>query len=267
MRGLSRRWQLCAWLVLPGTILLTCGGCMMADSAVLYADTHTMAETGFTLRSPQYAYNDEPVTFDFAPDYRMTHYAIFIWPDGSAQHLGLNDIVNTYFRAVRSFKGAVEPREYRVEARGFNRVGESDWYYDRETQRWEYFPMSRDAADRSTGSASMVIRCYLINLDLPLEAGGRRIERAELSLIRYDGSRTTHIAAAAGAAGAVGGAGGADAAGGAARLVGPDRRGNYRLLYTPVWSELNRTGTTELEVLIHYADGTQELKKQTIDTP
>lgn len=258
MRGLSRRRQLCVWLVLLGAILPAGGGCMMADRAVQYADTHTMAETGFTLRSPQYAYHDEPVTFDFAPDYRMTHYAIFIWPDGSSQHLGQGDIVNTYFRAVRRFKGAVEPREYRVEAQGFNRVGESDWYYDRQTERWEYFPMVRDAADRSTGSASMVIRCYLINLDLPLDAEGRRIERVELSLIRYDGSRTTHVAPAAG---------GADAAGGAARLVGPDRRGNYRLLYTPVWSELNRTGTTDLEVLINYGDGTQELKKQTIDTP
>ena len=72
----------------------------------------------------------------------------------------------------------------------------------------------------------------------------------ELSLIRQNGQRTTHTSQSEGV-----------------RLIGPDQRGNYRLQYTPKWDEINRVGQTELEMLIHYSDGTQELKTHKIDTP
>ncbi len=239
-----------AALMLMFVAIMAAGGCVRYQSAVLYADTLTREETGFNMRSPQYAYHGEPVTFDFAPDYAATHYTIIIWPDGSPEMLGQKDVVNTYFRVTRSFEGAVKPREYKVIARGYQRVGSADWYFDTRTEQWTFQPMSRDMSDRLTGEADMTIRCYIINLDLPIRPGNRTLRKVELSLIRDDMQRTTV---------------GIDSPG--VRLIGPDPSGEYRLQYTPKYNEINRTGQTDIELLVRYTDGTEQLQTTSIDTP
>ena len=50
-------------------------------------------------------------------------------------------------------------------------------------------------------------------------------------------------------------------------LTGPDGGGRYTVRYTPTWQEVNRVGKTEVELVVSYADGSQNVHKKTIDTP
>jgi hypothetical protein len=51
------------------------------------------------------------------------------------------------------------------------------------------------------------------------------------------------------------------------QLFGPDPKGGYEVLYSPTYQEVSRAGTTQVELLVTHADGTQEPLRQGLDTP
>ena len=246
--------------MLPIVVVLACcqTGCrdtsMWFERATLYADTRTADKDGFTNKSPQHAYDGELVTFDFQSDLAVSDYALFMWPGGKPDVLSRKDLVNTYFRGVGVFKAGAEPRRNLVQAVAYAVRGESDWYYDEDQKKWVSHIMADDERDMVVGKSEMEIICYRVELDIPFRPGARRVKEAALHFLKNDGSRSTvHIRVPPSVPGF--------------ELIGPDASGRYRVRYAPTWKEVNRVGTTRVELLLTYDDGTQETITRTVDTP
>jgi len=227
---------------------------MWFEPATLYADTLTAEKDGFTNRGPQWAYEGEPVTFDFAPDPAASDYAVFIWPGGTPDVLTNQQLVNTYFRGIGVFKAGREPRKNLIQAFAYSIQGDCDWYHDGDADKWVHHLTRADEADFEVGRAQMEIICYRAEIDIAFRARDRQVKDIVLRLIRDDDSRTLRRVKTA-----------ADEPG--FDLLGPDDRGEYRVRYTPIWKEVNRVGTTDVELVLTYDDGTQETIARTIDTP
>ncbi len=242
-------------LVMPPATGCSILGTMWFDRATMYADTRTLANDGFTNRSPQRAYEGEQVTFDFAPDYDVSDYAVFYLPGGSRRYVDRLDTGDTppYFRAIGSFKAGREPRTYTVEAIGFNVRGQNDWYYDKDKKQWVYHLTQGDQQDFKVGSALMKIICYRVELDMHFSPGSRRVTDIVMIIIKGDGTRVERRLKIGDEPGL--------------EIIGPDFQGEYRARYVPRYSEVNRVGETDVELRLTFADGTQEVIRQEIDTP
>ena len=241
-------------LALAATACLT--GCqrLWIEPATLYADTLTAEKDGFTNRSPQYAYEGEPVTFDFAPDLAATDYAVFLWPDGTGDCLDRQDLVMSYFRGVGVFKAGDPPRRNLVQAVAYAVRGKSDWFYDKDADEWVYHSMRSDEPDWKVGEVRMEIYCYRVDIDIPFGGGQNRVKDVVLTLSKDDGTQAVRrIRIAPGEPGL--------------DIVGPDAGGKYHARYTPRYSEVNRVGTTDVELAVAYDDGSRETIPRTIDTP
>ncbi len=221
--------------------------------ATLYADSRTDAGDGFTNRSPQWAWHEEPVTFDFAPDPASADYAIYLWPDGSKQYVTRSDEFGGYFRGVGVFRAGAEPRKNTVRAEAYTVRGANDWYYDKDRDEWVHHRMKTDEADWPAGSAEMEIICYRKEVNIPFPAD-KPVERVELRLTRADGTRSVHEVEFPGD-------------GGAPEIFGPDDDGMYHVRYAPTWKEVSRTGTTRVELVVTCTDGKRKLFEDTVDTP
>ena len=254
---MKARTLLLVLLVLVMPLAAGCGtlGTMWFDRATMYADTRILAKDGFTNRSPQWAYEGEPVTFDFAPDFDVTDYAVFYLPDGSRRYAGRLETVDTtpYFRAIGGFTAGREPRTYTVEAVGFNVRQQNDWYYDKDKKQWVYHLTQGDQQDYKTGSARMKIICYRVELDMPFSPGSRRVTDVVIIIIKGDGIRVERRLKIGDEPGL--------------EIIGPDSQGRYSARYVPKCNEVNRVGKTDVELRLTFADGTQQVIRQEIDTP
>lgn len=230
------------------------GGCTLHERATMYADTLTTDKDGFTNRSPQWAYEGEKVTFDFAPDLAAANYVVFTWPGDKVDVLTSQMIVNSYFRGIGVFKAGREPRRSIVRAVAYTVRGQPDWYYDKESTAWQFHPPGSDSIDIAVGEAEMEIICYRVTIDMAFKAGRRRVADTVLRIIRDDGTKTELRGAA-------------KTRGKGFELRGPNADGEYHVRYTPTHDEVNRTGKTDVELLLTYTDGTQETLSETIDTP
>ena len=227
---------------------------IMFEPAVMYADTLTDAKDGFTLRSPQWAYEGEQVTLDFAPDLAVSDYVVFSWPEGQPDVLTRADIQQTYFRGVGTFKAGAEPRHNVVRATAFSRRGVPDWFFDKDKKMWVHHLPIGDQADIAVGSAQMEIICYRVTIDIEFNPGSKGLEDAVLNVIKGDGTQVSRRIAT-----------GSTAPG--FELRGPDAKGGYRVRYTPTHKEVNRIGKTVAELVLTFKDGTQETLTRKIDTP
>lgn len=227
---------------------------ILFEPAVMYADTLTDAKDGFTLRSPQWAYEGEQVTFDFAPDLAISDYAVFAWPDGKSDVLTRGDLQQSYFRGLGTFKAGAEPRHNTIRATAFTRRGVPDWYFDKDKKTWVHHLPIGDPADIAVGSAQMEIVCYRVNIDLEFSLGSRVLADAVLYIIKGDGTRVSRRIAV----------GPADPG---FELRGPDAKGRYHVRYSPTHKEVNRIGRTGVELVLSFKDGTQDTLARKIDTP
>jgi len=249
-----------ASLVLSAALLAGCSdeGMMvpgiMYEPAVIYADTRTDSGDGFTLKSPQWAYEGEPVTLDFGPDLSVTDYVVFSWPDGKNDVLTRADIQKNFFRGTGTFKAGAEPRRNTVRATAYLRRSQVDWYLDKEKNVWVQHITATDTPDLAVGSAEMEIICYRRTVDLEFNTRGRTLTDVVLHIIKGDGTRVSRRAK--GAAGEP-----------TIELLGPDAKGTYRVRYTPTFKEVNRVGKTDVQLVLSFQDGTQETVSQKIDTP
>jgi hypothetical protein len=224
------------------------------EPATMYADTRTDQGDGFTNKSPQWAYDREPVTLDFAPDLAVSDYAVFTWPGGKLDVLNRSDLINTYFRGVGVFKAGPEPRKNVVQARAYTVRGRPDWYYDKDTRQWVNHVTKTDRADIEVGKAEMEIICYRIDLDIPFTPAGGKAEDVRLEIIRSDGTCASRSVRSA-----------PDEAGLA--LSGPGPGGAWHARYRPTWEEVNRVGSTQVRLVVTSADGSQDTIKRTLETP
>jgi hypothetical protein len=227
---------------------------VMYEPAVIYADTRISSGDGFTLKSPQWAYEGEPVTLDFGPDLSVTDYVVFSWPDGKVDVLTRADVQKNFFRGVGTFKAAAEPRKCTVRATAFMRRTQADWYFDQDKKVWVQHISATDTPDLAVGSAEMEIVCYRRTVDIEFNAGGRVLADAVLHVIKGDGTRVSRRTK--GAAGEP-----------ALEVLGPDAKGVYRVRYTPTFKEVSRTGQTDVELVLSFKDGTQDTVSRKIDTP
>ena len=199
------------------------------EQAAMYADTRTAAGDGFTSKSPQYAYDGEPVTLDFQPDPGATDYVIFTWPNGTSDVLGRQHLTPTGYRGVGVFKAGRQQRSNVIRATAYMMRGERDWYYDKDQKLWVYHLVKSDLPDWKVGEAQMEIICYRVDIDLTVGGAGKRVKDAVLTISRDDGSNTIRrLQPAAGTP--------------ALTLIGPDAGGRYQVRYTPTWKEVNRVG-------------------------
>jgi hypothetical protein len=240
------------WIVVLAAVAL--GGCQLHERATMYADTLTTDKDGFTNRSPQWAYEGEKVTFDFAPDLVAADYVVFTWPGDKIDVLSRQQTVNTYFRGIGVFKAGREPRRSIIRAIAYTVRGQTDWYYDKESATWQFHPPGSDPHDIAAGEAEMEIICYRVTIEMTFKAGRREMADAVLRIVRDDGSKTELRNAA-------------KALGKGFELRGPGADGKHHVRYTPTHDEVNRTGKTDVELLLTYTDGTQETLSETIDTP
>jgi len=248
------------WLLMLALSLTCLTGCreftsMWFEQATIYANTLTVEKDGFTNRSPQWAYEGEPVVFDFAPDPSVSDYAVFVWPGGKPDVLTKQQLVKTYFRGVGIFKAGREPRKNTVQAFAYCVQGDRDWYYDQDAKKWAHHLTMADEADFEVGKATMEIVCYRVTIDMGFKVPkGRRVTDMVLQLVKDDGTRVSRRMRTS-----------PDDVG--FELTGPDGTGEHRVRYTPKWEEVNRVGKTDVELVLSYDDGTQRIIKQTLDTP
>ena len=224
------------------------------EKATLYADTRTTEGDGFTLKSPQWAYDGEPVTFDFQPDPAPTNYVVFYWPDEKTDILTRKDITRTGYRGIGAFKAGPSPRKNTVRAVAYMIRGKCDWFLDKDTNKWEYYRSVTDEPDMIVGEAQMEIIRYRVDIDIPFGGKGRVLKEATLTLLKSDGTNAVRRAAPPGGQGGL-------------EIVGPDAKGVCRARCAPTWKEVNRVGTTHVELLVSFQDGTQEIITREIDTP
>ncbi|NIA21152.1 MAG: hypothetical protein GWP05_04080 [Anaerolineaceae bacterium] len=240
-------------LVVSVLIAPLAAGCF--SPATMYADTRTLAKDGFTNKSPQWAYQGEPVTFDFAPDYGLTDYAVFYLPDGSRRYVDKRQTTDTgpNYRAVGTFKAGREPRTYTIEAIAFNVRRQNDWYWDKDDKQWVYHRTQGDQPDFKVGSAKMEVICYRVEIRIQFSPGSRRVADIVMVLLKGDGSRTRRRLKVGDEPGL--------------EIIGPDNRGKYSARYVPKWNEVNRVGKTDVELQLTFGDGTQQVIRREIDTP
>ncbi|MBN2584704.1 MAG: hypothetical protein JXL80_16700 [Planctomycetes bacterium] len=248
------------WILTVALLAVTCAatGCaeLLMDRAKLFGDTYTRDRSGFSDHGPQWAYEGEAVTFDFAPDPDITDYAVFSWPGGTNEYIDKRDTFETdrFYRTVHRFEAGREPRQYVVSAEAYAIYQQNDWYYDRDTGEWVYHLTHNDVRDTRVGSASLKVVCYRVEIAMTFKPGARQVKNAVLLLLKDDGSRVERRMKV-------------DQEQPGFELVGPDAKGVYTVRYVPTWNEVNRTGTTEIELRLTYADGSQDVISQTIDTP
>jgi hypothetical protein len=249
--------RLTAACLMAAAILVSAAvtGCFQPETR-LWADTAT-PDREPSMKHHQYAYDGEPVTFELQCPVGAAHYVIFgIGPDVT--------VINTpkapgQFRWTHAFSCGLKSRDYEVYATPYLLRGHCDWVFDKDEDKWYFYPSRNDPPDvKSADERTMIITCYKVEVRFQFQARRGPPKRAELTLVRDDGKRSTIPP-------------GQPAEGGAAKpgflLLGPDAKGLCEVVYTPRWDEVSRAGQTRAELLVEYADGTLEQLAQDIDTP
>lgn len=234
-------------MVLAG---MATGGCQQPS---LWGDTASSKGDGFSTHPVQWAYDGELVNFDFWPARSGSHYVVF---ECEGKAVVVQEAENRGFLWTRSFKAGDKPKEYSIWATSYMRRGRYDWVYDKTTKEWYEHVGYRDRADSITGEKGMTIRCYRIQLKVPVPAPAGKPKAVTLKLTKEDGTsikvprRKSLISEERGFV-----------------LVGPDEEGKYEVRYTPTHNEVNRTGFTDVVVLVEHPNGKVTEIKQRWRTP
>lgn len=245
-KAVVRRALALTCLLVPALLSAGCGG-----KAVLWGNTASSKDDGFSTDKVQWAYDGETVTFDFWTK-SSSDYVVFECT-GDAVAVPMDD--KGTFQWSRSFKAGTEPKNYTVWATGYLRRGRVDWVYDKTAKEWYILQGYRDKADKITGEKRMTIRCYRIELRIEIAAPEGRPKSVSLALIKEDGTRVK-VAQRTSLLGDKRGF----------LLIGPED-GNYHVLYAPTYKEVSRTGYTIAEVIVEHAGGRIARIEQRWQTP
>jgi len=134
--------------------------------------------------------------------------------------------------------------------------GKCDWVYDSAKDSWVFYPGRMETPDVQTARERTVrVTCYRRTVQFRFPARGGRPKDLALAFAKADGTRVPVPQADPKT----------DARG--FRAVGPDADGTCTVTCTPGHEEVNRSGTTRVDLVVEHADGTSEKLTQTIDTP
>ena len=228
-------------------------GCTYIAKARLWADT-ALEDGRFSTDGDQWAYDGEPVTFDLQVDPGAVNFVVF----GIE---GVETVVTVpesagHYRWTHTFRCGHEPKSYEVYAMPMVIRGKCDWVYDSADDSWEFYPGRLETPDVQTAREQTVrITCYRRTARFRFTARGGRPKDLALTFVLADGRRVPIPRADPKT----------DARG--FRAVGPDAEGTVTVTYTPAYGEVNRSGTTQAELIVEHADGTSEELIQAVETP
>jgi len=233
--------------------LMTATGCGPTAKARLWADAATI-DGSFTLQKHQWAYDGEPVMFELECVPGMADYVVF----GTDKEETVVNIarVEGRYRWMHVFHCGPKAKTYEVHATPFLIRGKCDWVYDKNEDKWYYYPGMSDKPDVATDSEQrMEITCYRVEIHLKFTAQGGPPKRMELSLLKADGTSKVVPRRLPGS----------DKPG--YLLLGPDAAGACEVSYTPTYDEVSRAGQTGVELIIEHADGSTQRLRQAAETP
>jgi CDP-diacylglycerol---serine O-phosphatidyltransferase len=245
-----------AALVLLAALGLACtmtAGCG-ESSARLWADT-ALPDGEMSLKSHQYAYDGETVTFELECPVGAAQYIVF-GIAGDEEVVEIPQSAGRY-RWTHTFAAGLKGKDYEVYARPFLIRGHRDYIFDSLEKKWLFYPSRSDKPDVPTADEqTMTITCYRTELRMKFDMHGTP-RKMSLSLAKDDGKRTVIPQRAP-----------ADAQARGFFVLGPDAKtGTCEVVYAPLAGEVNRAGTTRAELLIEYDDGAAERQVQDFKTP
>ena len=243
------------WLAvgLPAAGVFT-SGCAPAH-AVLWADT-ALPDGRFSAARHQWAYDGEPVLFELQVTPGGANYIVF----GKGDEATVMDMEEGrgQYRWTLVFQAGHEPQDYEVFAIPYLIREARDWVYDKNEKKWYFYPPRNDASDVQTAPEQVMrITCYRREISTTFKARGGRPRRVTLTLVKGVGERVEIPQRPADAP--------ADARG--FLLLGPNEKGECGVSYSPLYDEVSRDGTTQVEVVVEHGDGALERVVETIDTP
>ena len=243
------------WLAvgLPAAGVFT-SGCAPAH-AVLWADT-ALPDGRFSAARRQWAYDGEPVQFELQVTPGGANYIVF-GQDDKASVVDMEEGRGQY-RWTLVFQAGHEPQDYEIYAVPFLVREARDWVYDRTEKKWYFHPPRDDKSDVQTApERRMRITCYRREISTTFKARGGRPRRVTMTLVKGVGERVEIPQRPADAP--------ADARG--FLLLGPNEKGECSVSYSPLYNEVSRAGTTQVEVVVEHGDGALERLVEKIDTP
>jgi len=228
-------------------------GCTYITTARLWADT-ALEDGRLSTENHQWAYDGEPVTFDLQVDPGAVNFVVF----GIE---GVETVVTVpesagHYRWTHAFRCGEKPKTHEVYAMPMVIRGKCDWVYDTAKDSWTFYPGRLETPDVQTArEQTMHITCYRRTVRFRFPARGGKPKDLALTFVLADGRRVSIPQADPKT----------DARG--FRAVGPDENGVCTVTYAPAYNEVNRAGTTRVELIVEHADGTSTELTQIIDTP
>ena len=240
-------------ILLAAIICAAAPGCTYITTARLWADT-ALDDGRLSTEARQWAYDGEPVTFDLECDPGAVNFIVF-GVDGEETVVTVPESAGHY-RWQRAFRCGDEPKTYEVYAMPMLIRGKCDWVYDSAKDAWMFYPGRLETPDVQTARERTVrVTCYRRTVRFRFPARGGQPKDLALVFVKADGERIPIRRADPKT----------DERG--FRLVGPDADGMCTVICTPVYQEVNRSGTTRVDLVVEHADGTNEEFTQAIDTP
>jgi hypothetical protein len=190
------------------------------------------------------------------------------------------------YRWTLVFQAGPKPQNYEVYAIPYLIREARDWVYDKNEKKWYFYPPRNDASDVQTAPEQVMrITCYRREISVGFKVRGGQPRRVTLTLVKDMGERVPipeqrpgaspegpsassalrDLAARGLAARRAGGP--AVEAGRGFLLLGPNEKGECGVSYSPLYNEVSRAGTTQVEVAVEHGDGSLERMVEKIDTP
>ena len=250
MRYPASAW-LAAGMVAAGVFT---SGCAPAH-AVLWADT-ALPDGRFSAARHQWAYDGEPVQFELQVTPGGATYIVF----GKGDEATVVDMEEGrgQYRWTLVFQAGHEPQDYEVFAIPYLIREVRDWVYDKNEKKWYFYPPRNDASDVQTAPEQVMrITCYRREISMTFKARGGHPRRVTMTLVKGAGERVEIAEQRPGAS----------PEGRGFLLLGPNEKGECGVSYSPLYNEVSRTGTTQVEVVVEHGDGSLERMVEKIDTP
>jgi len=239
-------------------------GCAPAH-AVLWADT-ALPDGRFSAARHQWAYDGEPVQFELQVTPGGANYIVF----GKGDEASVVDMEEGrgQFLWTLVFQAGHEPQDYEIYAVPFLIRDARDWIYDKNEKKWYFYPPRNDESDVQTAPEQVMrITCYRREISMTFKARGGRPRRVTMTLVKGVGDRVAIAEQRPGASPEGPSASPAVEAGRGFLLLGPNEKGGCGVSYLPLYNEVNRAGTTQVEVVVEHGDGSLERMVEKIDTP
>jgi len=162
------------------------------------------------------------------------------------------------YRWTLVFQAGHEPQDYEVFAIPYLIREARDWVYDKNEKKWYFYPPRNDANDVQTAPEQVMrVTCYRREIAMTFKARGDRPRRVTITLVKGAGERVAIAEQRPGA----------PSTGRGFLLLGPNEKGECGVSYSPLYNEVSRTGTTQVEVVVEHGDGSLERMVEKIDTP